>query len=318
MLKFSTALVHLYEAAENLSLGDFPVEVVRILEKHIAFDGGVLGIGARNALQSDELIIDNGYVFNRNESILDEYAPLSAQDPITQRYVAGLDAPIRVETQSFYKAHEEPALAQFTRDYDIAQLMLFGNAIAEDLSTKWLVLYRSTENCFSDEDATTMAAFWPHISRALMINRVNDLGRQADTRLDHAAALINVNGGIEYADPGFRQLLELEWGVSSSSRLSPSIMATITSEPEFCGKHIRLVNAKVHRYVISRGQRHVKITELSMRESVIATYFSQGYTYKEIGKFMGLSQHTVRCHIANIYSKLGVHNKSELTKMMLA
>ena len=103
MLKFSNVLVELYEAAENSSLVDFPIAIVRILEKHIPFDGGVLGTGGRSALQSNELIIDNGYVFNRNESILDEYALLSAEDFVTQRYVSGLNALLIVQTQTSTK-----------------------------------------------------------------------------------------------------------------------------------------------------------------------------------------------------------------------
>ena len=51
---------------------------------------------------------------------------------------------------------------------------------------------------------------------------------------------------------------------------------------------------------------------LSRREFTIAEHYSQGQTYKEIARNLGVSPATVRNHIASIYRKLGINNKAQL------
>lgn len=50
---------------------------------------------------------------------------------------------------------------------------------------------------------------------------------------------------------------------------------------------------------------------LSQREKEVLTHLAKGLLYKEIAAQMGLSFHTVRQHIGNIYQKLHVQNKTE-------
>jgi DNA-binding NarL/FixJ family response regulator len=50
---------------------------------------------------------------------------------------------------------------------------------------------------------------------------------------------------------------------------------------------------------------------LSPRELELVQLFADGHSYKSAAAHLGVSQHTVRFHIRNIYSKLHVHSKSE-------
>ena len=54
------------------------------------------------------------------------------------------------------------------------------------------------------------------------------------------------------------------------------------------------------------------LTGLSSRETEIAKLYAQGRTSKEIASAMCISQTTVRNHVARIYQKLEISNKSEL------
>lgn len=51
---------------------------------------------------------------------------------------------------------------------------------------------------------------------------------------------------------------------------------------------------------------------LTKREVEILNYTRRGLTYKEIGTELFISTNTVKKHIENIYSKLGVSNKMEM------
>jgi len=52
------------------------------------------------------------------------------------------------------------------------------------------------------------------------------------------------------------------------------------------------------------------LADLSSRETEVAKLYAQGQTSKEIANLLCISQTTVRNHVARIYQKLGVGNKS--------
>ena len=47
---------------------------------------------------------------------------------------------------------------------------------------------------------------------------------------------------------------------------------------------------------------------LTTREVDVLRLLSRGYTYSEIGRYLGISVHTVTSHIKKSYRKLGVHS----------
>lgn len=53
----------------------------------------------------------------------------------------------------------------------------------------------------------------------------------------------------------------------------------------------------------------IKINTLTGKEKETLTLIMQGYQNKEIAKILCITIHTVKAHIASIYTKLGVHNK---------
>lgn len=60
------------------------------------------------------------------------------------------------------------------------------------------------------------------------------------------------------------------------------------------------------------------VSNLSAREMEIANYYAQGQTSKEIAEKLFISPATVRNHIATIYRKLEIRNKTELVNLMVA
>ena len=56
----------------------------------------------------------------------------------------------------------------------------------------------------------------------------------------------------------------------------------------------------------------VGVSGLSERESEIAMLLLRGYPYKLVAARLYISESTVKSHVQNIYSKLGIHSRTEL------
>ena len=50
---------------------------------------------------------------------------------------------------------------------------------------------------------------------------------------------------------------------------------------------------------------------LRPREKEVISYVSQGYSNKEIGVKLGISEQTVKCHVSSIMDKLGAKDRTE-------
>jgi DNA-binding NarL/FixJ family response regulator len=61
----------------------------------------------------------------------------------------------------------------------------------------------------------------------------------------------------------------------------------------------------------------VPIEDLSNREREVLHLVSGGWTNSEIGESLGLSVHAVKFHLASVYRKLGVANRTEAAVVFL-
>ena len=57
------------------------------------------------------------------------------------------------------------------------------------------------------------------------------------------------------------------------------------------------------------------LTNLTPRQCEILEFMSQGLTNKEIARKMGLSDGTIRAHVAAIFRTMGVRNRLQATKI---
>ena len=69
--------------------------------------------------------------------------------------------------------------------------------------------------------------------------------------------------------------------------------------------------------VASRLAERLQRSSLSSRELQVLEMLSKGLTNKQIACGLNLSEHTVRCHVANITSKLNVSDRTEAVAIAL-
>ncbi len=68
---------------------------------------------------------------------------------------------------------------------------------------------------------------------------------------------------------------------------------------------------------LTRAGAEDPLAKLSVRELEIAEYVAQGFSNKVIGSKLGLSDNTVRNHLANIMQKLEFHNRVQVATLVL-
>ena len=52
--------------------------------------------------------------------------------------------------------------------------------------------------------------------------------------------------------------------------------------------------------------------ELTSKQFLIVELLAQGYTYRQIGKIVGLTEYVVKNYLRDIFDKTGMSNKAEL------
>ena len=324
---FSRALVELYEAAENAEISAFPAEVIRLAGKLVSFDGAVLGMGESSAPDPHGLVIHNAFVHGRDPAILSDYAAVSAVDPMTNKFVAGLPEPLVSSLSSIEPGEGMGALRDFYSRHELKHLLLFGQAGDHQDPARWLVLYRATGDVFDQRACQHVAALWPHVVRSLSINHSRFLQQQScqHQHLHHknqhqqGVALINASGVIETAEPLFRQLCELEWPAGFSKKVPEAVSTSWRRGLDYVGTRVKFkIQLRHDDFVVIQAHAIGPLDQLSPAEHIVAGKFAAGQSAKVIANVLGLSVHTVRTQLSQVYGKLDVHDKGELASFLLA
>ncbi|MDQ3916485.1 MAG: response regulator transcription factor [Actinomycetota bacterium] len=60
------------------------------------------------------------------------------------------------------------------------------------------------------------------------------------------------------------------------------------------------------------------LTQLTRRQRIVLRLLVEGLDMREIGRELGVSEHTVRTHMQNLYARLGCHSRLELVRWATA
>ena len=58
-----------------------------------------------------------------------------------------------------------------------------------------------------------------------------------------------------------------------------------------------------------------ELEDLTAREREVVTLIAKGYKYREISEELGISQKTLETHMRNVFDKLGVASRNEVTRL---
>ena len=308
--EFSSAIGDLLDAAGTTSLNEFPEALLRVLHRRLEFDGAV--VGHADPLTDGPFSIAVAHVHQREKSILDEYQPLSASDPVTQMFLAGLIQPLAVDTEVRYRDSAHAPLLDFSRRHRLRHLLLCGYPPRDLQRGRWIVLYRSDDRPFELRSIQWFGAFCKHLDRALDINRFKALSSRASQFRRRAMALIDGMGRIELADTNFPLLIASEFRSASPHRLPHALDLARNQSHKFEGRSITGTFVRMGSHHICELREVGLIGLLSPREGQVARLFAQGLNSREISEKLSVSMSTVQSHIASAYRKLGISDKVSL------
>ena len=310
---FSRAVADMFEAATTTSLEEFPTALLRVVARHLVFDGAV--VGHADPLCYGEFSIALAHVHQREQSILEEYKELSATDSVTHAFLEGLVEPLAIDTERFYCAPRDAAMKAFTRRHRLRHLLLCGYPPSLNQRGRWVVLYRADDQPFDTSSVQWLGAFCLHLDRALDLNRAKALDRLPPSTRRKAVGLIDQDGRVEMADSLFGALLKSEFRHPSPHRLPGALELAMRQGHAFEGRVIRGRFESLGGHHVCELREKGPLGQLSPRESLAARRFAQGHSSREIAVEMGVSHSTVQSQLASVYRKLGVTGKAGLVRI---
>ena len=318
MHRFNQALVGLYDLAEHASHNDFPVEALNLLQPWIRFDGAVLWMREIDAGIVINLLIAHVHVHHGNKTIFGNYTRIAAMDPVIKNVLDDLERPIQWDCRTLHQQDKAYVLEDFVQGQELRQVMLFGENQTAHKAGRWIMLYRGGETPFNALETTYLHTAWFHLTRALDINRCRVLDRHDTERVQRASALIDARGFIMVADYHFHSLLYLEWPDHQvRKRLPPAVVDNLKhGDSVFRGRRIEIVMAQQAGYLTCSASPIDMRADLTPSEYMVARRYATGLSHKEIARELGVSPHTVRNQIAQLYDKLGVHDKAMLAQRL--
>jgi DNA-binding NarL/FixJ family response regulator len=101
--------------------------------------------------------------------------------------------------------------------------------------------------------------------------------------------------------------------VEDSSEILRGLHALSNGQKYFSAKMGERYYDLLREYRLTAAQSAETVTaKLSPREKQIARLIAEGKTNKEMAAILECSEHTIKCHKANLMRKMGVQNSAEV------
>lgn len=310
--------IHLYRAAQRLRADAFAKATFAWIAEQLRADQIMVVTTLRGANWVDAHF--HGIADPR--ALMENHERVKHLDPVSHRMI---ESPGTV----FRHSYDNPDLAGPRFEPFRAHLRRFGGRYvlmvaipnpADEILTVLMVIrvFGSKRPDFDERDEAFFTAVAPHVAEAFAVNRTTWLGTAAGPAQALPVASIDAEGRFIRTMPAFVRLF---WPdeLPKTAYLPPAIVKQLEKGkpwPMPDGQHT------LHAYREEGGGFLLRIRgtsaadRLSVRERQIAGAFARGASYKAIAKELTLSPATVRNHLQNLYAKLGVTERDQLSALL--
>lgn len=309
--------IHLYRAAQRLRADAFAKKTFEWLGEQLRTDQVIVVTTLREAAWVDAHfygVPDPRALMESHERVrhLDvKSAQMVASPGVVFRHSS--DAPdIAGPRFEPFRAHLKRFGARFVL------MVAIPNPADEILTVVMAVRIYPKKVDFDERDEAFFTAVAPHVAEAFAVNRTTWLGTAAGPAQALPVASIDAEGRFIRTMPAFVRLFWPE-EPPATAYLAPEVLKQLEK-----GKPWPLPDGQhtLHAYREEGGGFLLRIRgtsaadRLSVRERQIASAFARGASYKAIAKELTLSPATVRNHLQNLYAKLGVTERDELSALL--
>jgi DNA-binding CsgD family transcriptional regulator len=185
--------------------------------------------------------------------------------------------------------------------------------------TKTLMFDRAKGSDFSERDRLVLNRLQPHLARMWESARTRRLLRaalgevdRADEHEERGFVLLSARGTPEFTSPPAERLLREFFPPAAPGRLPSDLAEWVETgvEASFIRRHDE------RRLVVRRAgdslllEERVEEVALTAREREVLSWVARGKTNAEIAQMLWLAPSTVRKHLENVYTKLGVSTRT--------
>lgn len=314
----SDFLAVLYQKALLVPPQFFQKAVLEHLNQLIGFDRAWWGIMSREKTGFD---LNSSFRYELPPEFEEHWQSISNDDSLA------FDAHDSPRTTIHYNEkalHSTPGLADLNTGHDLRHALCTSVFLPDKKSFLFISLFRSGSKVrpFTAEDINLKQLLTPHLYSCWRNNLLAEIDR---TRIPNqisgkATAFVDRKGMIIYADAQFKEYLGQEWPSWKGRRLPNQLFDMMSSN---IGKKAVSTDIQFHLEKNEVGglsrieiRKPSPLDKLTIREREIAKEFAAALSYKEIAINTNLSPFTVRYYLSEIYTKLNINDKVELTKIV--
>lgn len=312
--KLSVFLLDLYAAAVREEVGRFERCLFSLLEALVPCDAGWTGVATQ---EENRPVNHNSFVYHLPEDFFREWLDIVDHDPCADlaRLVYGQATIVDISDE-----HVSPAFKRWAEKFGLKHLLRICALDNRFGLIGFLSIYRRDPGRpFSAAEIETVETLIPHLAAAMRINRTMQLFRLGKEAANVTRrAICDAYGVIHRADDGFTEAVEAEWPDWNGERLPDAFCRHLQSQPDIpflCSIHRIEISRIAGLFVLELRPRSL-VDRLGSRELETIQHFANGASYKDVARRMNISPATVRHHLRSAYKKLGVHDKTQMSRLI--
>ena len=310
----TSAVIEVYRAAQRQRADVFARTAFEWLSHRLPCERAVIVTSLRGATWVDAHF--HGIADPR--ALMESHDRVRHLDPLAVRMLTN-------PNRAFRHGYDDPALdgperapmREHLRNHDGRWVL--GIAVPNDqdetLSVLMVIRGWKSEADFDDDELAFFQAVAPHIVEAFAVNRTTFLGLPAQAP---PVASIDADGRFIGTTPAFvRSFWPNE--PPGTAYLPADVLKRLRRGlpwPLPDGHHTLHAYEEESGGFLLRLRSPSPADSLSARERQIASMFARGASYKAIATDLSLSPATVRNHLQNLYAKLGVTQRDELSALL--
>jgi DNA-binding CsgD family transcriptional regulator len=310
---FSRSLDTLYRLSEQVPPNLFRLEALRLLRTLISFDGAILKVGTIVVSFKRDALVELEHA-EKSHACVFEKCVLDRTGPAIG-FANGDAVPLICNRNGMGGELRHSDRCKFAHEYGAKSVLLFGKSAEVGLGQSWIVLFRENEHEFNENEASMLQHYWRHILQATAFNLDRTLNQRDASRNLRTMGLLNSKGILEIADAELVTLIKQEWPNVNGDHIPIEAVDELFANNVYQGKHIEIVAFTKFGYLVCEARPISVFHLLAPTEKKVASLFASGITHSQIAQQLGVSRYTVRNQLTQIYQKLEIHSKAELTKI---
>lgn len=324
-------IIELYRAAQEMAVDEFREFSLGLLNSLVPFDSALYG---SVVLKQQGMQIQEVYLHNKSVELLSDYAAITHADPLLKVTRANPGRVVRFHPPVLFSGKERRPLLDYAKRHEHANGIQALYIDQDSTDAQVLSMWRAdADRHFLEQDSRMAGQFFPHLLEAIKVNQALAVHRSIKDADRSTVALARPDGVLHFCGAGFRKLLNMEWPDWEGAILPGPLMDELAriGSPGFCTPTIRVSVKCVGELLFLKASKVSASVPcpticpellqgtygLSPAEVRVSIVLLEGGSAQEMADYLGVSFHTVRSQIKEVYAKLGVNSRARFVKLML-